>query len=182
MAKHAQNSFTREENEMWYVIQVRSRQEDQVLNEIKAVTKDYDAEIFLPKYETKRKFNGQWKRMEQILFPGYLFLITDKVQPVYENLRKIPSLTKVLKTGDEFVPLNIEEIEFLKTFGKEDHVVRMSEGFIENENIIITTGPMKDWTGPIKKINRHKREAVIEVPFFGRVVEVKVGLEIVRKI
>ena len=58
----------------------------------------------------------------------------------------------------------------------------MSYGYIENDKIIINDGPMKNYEGIIKKIDRHKRKAVIEVEFFGRTMEVSVGVEIVSKI
>lgn len=67
-------------------------------------------------------------------------------------------------------------------FGKEEHLIKMSYGYIENDKIVITEGSMKDYEGIIKRIDRHKRKAVIEIEFFGRIMDVSVELEIVKKI
>lgn len=64
---------------------------------------------------------------------------------------------------------------------KLQNIIKMSHGYIENDRIVITDRPMKDYEGTIKKINRHKRKSIIEVEFFGRNMEISVGLEIVRK-
>jgi transcriptional antiterminator NusG len=40
---------------------------------------------------------------------------------------------------------------------------------------------MMNWNGKVKKIDRHKRLAVLQVEFFGRLTDVTVGLEIVEK-
>ena len=43
-------------------------------------------------------------------------------------------------------------------------------------------GPLVGMEGMIKRIDRHKRMAVLEVELFNRISEVKVGLEIVEKV
>ncbi|MEG2506006.1 MAG: KOW motif-containing protein, partial [Carnobacterium sp.] len=63
----------------------------------------------------------------------------------------------------------------------EDHVVDMSVGYIIGDKIIVRDGPLKGKEGSIKKIDRHKRIAFIEVEFLGEVRETKVGLEIITK-
>ena len=57
----------------------------------------------------------------------------------------------------------------------------MSEGIIENDRVVVTKGPLKGNEGLIRKIDRHKRRAYLEVGLFGRKIETQVGLEIVEK-
>lgn len=90
-------------------------------------------------------------------------------------------LAKLIGTGDEIVPLSSEEIDFLKRFGGEKQVVEMSEGIIEHSKVNITSGPLQGMEGFIKKIDRHKRKAYLEIPMFGGMQNVQVGLEIVAK-
>ena len=59
--------------------------------------------------------------------------------------------------------------------------MEMSVGYIEGDACTVTSGPMQGFTGVIKKIDRHKKIAVLEVEFFGRNTEVTVGLEIISK-
>ena len=60
-------------------------------------------------------------------------------------------------------------------------MIEMSEGVIEGDQVRITKGPLRHHEGWIKKINRHKRLAYLEIEMFGRTLEAKVGLGIVRK-
>lgn len=65
--------------------------------------------------------------------------------------------------------------------GKGDHVVRYSKGYIEGDRLVVTSGAMKDLRGTVKKVLRHKRLVVLEMPLMGRAVEVTVGMGIVSR-
>ena len=56
-----------------------------------------------------------------------------------------------------------------------------SVGYFEGDNIVVTYGPLVGMEGSIKRIDRHKRLALVEMDMFDRVTEVKVGLEIIEK-
>ena len=45
----------------------------------------------------------------------------------------------------------------------------------------MTKGPLQGREKMISRIDRHKRTAYLEIEMFGRTVEMKVGLEIIRK-
>ena len=90
-------------------------------------------------------------------------------------------MTKLLKTGEQIISLTDSEIEFLLKFGGREQLVKMSIGFAEQDKIVVLEGPLKGMEGYIKKIDRHRREANLELPMFGRILDIKVGLEIIRK-
>jgi transcriptional antiterminator NusG len=52
---------------------------------------------------------------------------------------------------------------------------------IENSQVIILSGPLEGMEGYIKKIDRHKRKAYLEIPMFGGVQTVEMGLEVAFK-
>ncbi len=166
---------------MWYVIQVMSGREHHMAELCRMQDMQDEEEVFVPLYQRKKKIKGEWKMCEAILFPGYVFFDTKDVQQLYYRLKKVSGLTKILATGNEFTPLHETEIAFLKQFGGKKHIVEMSVGYIEGDTCTVTTGPMQGFSGVIKKIDRHKKIAVLEVEFFGRNTEVTVGLEIVSK-
>ena len=99
-----------------------------------------------------------------------------------DGLKKVIGLTKLLKTGEEITPLSKEEVALLMKLGNEEQEVEMSTGIIEGDKVRIYEGPLQGMEGLIKKIDRHKRMAYLEVEMFGRTVEMKVGLEIVSRI
>lgn len=166
---------------MWYVVQVMSGQEHPVAQLCEARLLQENEEVFVPMYQRKKKIKGKYELCEAILFPGYVFFDTEAVEDLFFRLKDVQQLTKILRTGEDFTPLHETEVAFLRQFGKEKHVVEMSVGYIEGDEVVITGGPMENWSGKVKRIDRHKMIAVLEIEFFGRMTDVTVGLEIVEK-
>lgn len=167
---------------MWYVIQIHTGTEEKICRQCGQVI---DCSIlegcFIPRFQQKKRFLGEWHMQNEILFPGYVFLISDHPDELAESLRRVIGMTKLLKTGEEITPLSQQEIALLQKLGKEDLEIEMSTGIIEGDRVQILTGPLLGMEGMIKKIDRHKRMAYLEVKMFGRTVEMKVGLEIIKK-
>ena len=170
---------------MWYAVWVKTGQEEKILqlcNElIRLKQTEAFEECFLPRYEKYRKRNGKTELLKELLFPGYLFFISEYPDELGKLLKKIPGFAQLLGDDDGPIPLYPQEEAFLRKYTNADKVVEMSHGYILGERIIVTDGPMKDYQGKIVHIDRHKRKAVLEVEFFGRRTEVTVGLEIVKK-
>lgn len=169
--------------ENWYVIQVRSGQEERIVQQCHLlIDQQVLNECFIPKYKRLKKDQGKWQEVEETLFKGYVFMISDDVKELFQQLHRITDLTKLLgKYGEDIYPLHAKEIEFLKSFGKEEHIIECSVGYVEGDQIIIEQGPLKGKEAMIRKINRHKRIAEIELEMFGKTTTAKIGLEIVSK-
>ena len=145
---------------MWYVMQVRTGTEENIRCQCQRLINSNVLErCFIPYYQQKQRFQGEWHIQERILFPGYVFLIAENLEQLVENLRKVTGMTRLLGTGDEIIPLSQEEVELLLKLGKEEQLVAMSTGIIENDQVRILTGPLQGMEGYIRKINRHKRKA-----------------------
>ena len=140
----------------WYVVQVRTGKEEEIVKKCQFyIDHDILLDCFIPITKKKKKYHGTWHIVDDILFKGYIFMITDKVEQLYTELKKIPDLR--------------------------NHVVDMSRGVIENDKIIITDGPLMNLEGYITKIDRHKRIAYVDVELLGKITRVQVGLEIISK-
>ena len=138
---------------MWYVMQVRTGTEENIRCQCqRMISSDILKRCFIPYYQQKKRFQGKWHIQERILFPGYVFLIAENLEQLAENLRK------------------------------EEQLVTMSTGIIENDQVRILTGPLQGMEGYIRKINRHKRKAWVSIEMFGRSVDMEVGLEIIKKV
>ena len=138
---------------MWYVMQVRTGTEENIRCQCqRLISSDILKRCFIPYYQQKKRFQGKWHIQERILFPGYVFLIAENLEQLAENLRK------------------------------EEQLVAMSTGIIENDQVRILTGPLQGMEGYIRKINRHKRKAWVSIEMFGRSVDMEVGLEIIKKV
>lgn len=167
---------------MWYVIQVFTGKEE-IMKELceYEISKKVLEQCFIPYYEEMKKYLGEWHKEKKILFPGYIFAVTDKIDELYAELKKVQGFTKILGDQTCLIPLTEGETAFIERFGGEEHIVEMSQGMIENDRIIITEGPLSGLEGCIKKIDRHKRKAEIQIEMFGRIVDAAVGLEIIKK-
>lgn len=167
---------------MWYVVQVRTGSEENIRVQCeRRIPQTILEKCFISYYEEKRRVQGEWRIQKKILFPGYIFVVTEKIEELYRQFAGIIGLTKLLGADGEVIPLTEEETAFLLALGGKEQVVKMSEGLIENSRVIVTSGPLQGKEGLIRKIDRHKRRAYLEIEMFGRVQAVQVGLEIVRK-
>lgn len=170
--------------ENWYAVQVRSGKEDEVIRACDIlIDQDVYQECFIPRCKRMKKFRGEWKQVDDILFKGYVFMITDYVDDLYTQLKKVPDLTKLLgNDGETIYPIYKEEAMFLSQFGGQKHIIDISIGYIEGDTIKVTSGPLMGMEGLIRKIDRHKRVAFIEVSLFGQSRIVQIALEIIKKI
>lgn len=169
--------------QMWYVMQVRTGSERSIQQQCRIqIPENVLEKCFVPEYEVKRRVQGVWKIEKKLLFPGYVFAVTEELEKLQEYLREVIGLTRLIGAGNEVVALTESEVEFLMRFGGTEQVVRMSEGIIENSKIMVQSGPLKGMEGFIRKIDRHKRKAWLELELFGRVQRVEVGLEIFAKL
>ena len=167
----------------WYVVQVRTGKEEEIVKKCQFyIDHGILLDCFIPITKKKKKYQGSWHIVDDILFKGYIFMITDKVEQLYTELKKIPDLTKLLgNDGEDIYPIYPQEAMFLTKFSNRNHVVDMSCGVIENDKIIITDGPLMNLEGYITKIDRHKRIAYVDVELLGKITRVQVGLEIISK-
>ncbi len=166
----------------WYVIQVMTGREEVLCRDIKNILEPelYD-HCFVPMAERQHRKDGKFITIREPLFPGYLFLVSHAIEEVSVALWKISKFKRVLRTGSDFVPLEPEEVSVFRSLTDEAFNVSMSRGFIAGDAITVTEGPLRGCEGRIRKIDRHKRMAFVELPFLGQSTRVRVPLEIVDK-
>ena len=166
---------------MWYVIQVYTGQEMEIAQKCRDRVIEEDEDVFVPLAERQTKLRGEWQLVRTRLFPGYVFIETDRPRELYMRLKEIKVMTRLLTTGEEITPLYRDEEDYLRSLQDEAHVVRYSEGYLEGDRLVVTEGALAGYEGKIKKILRHKCLVVLEVPLLGRTVEVTLGLGVVEK-
>lgn len=192
---------------MYYVIQVAAGMEDKAEREIAAVVGRglYDS-CFHPMRLMKKKYRGKWKELHEKLLPGYVFITSNRIQELYQELKKVPAFTKLLgKEDKQFVSLSDCEVEWLERItepsghsssehGLSGHgllgydssgygmEVQLSQVSVSEEDIVtVLSGPLKNMEGCIKKIDLHRRIAKVEVDFMNRKTVIHLGIEMVGK-
>ena len=166
---------------MWYVIQVYTGRELEIAQQCRDRVAEEGEDVFVPLAERWTKIRGERTLITSRLFPGYVFIETDQIEDFYQRLNRIYAMTKVLRTGEEMTPIQKEEEAYLRRLSGDEHIVRYSEGYMEGDRLVVTSGPLKDFEGNVKKILRHKRLVVMEVPLLGQAVEVTLGLGVVER-
>ena len=167
---------------MWCVIQVFTGKEEMMRHAcIKYIDPEVLEDTFIPMRVRQRKYFGVWKDEKCVLFPGYVFLITPDPGRLHGELKKVEGMTKLLKVGTDVLTLTESEEQFMRRISDDEHVAQMSVGFIEGDTIKVTEGPLLGLEGMIRKIDRHKRQCVVETEMFGQKTKMTVGLEIVYK-
>lgn len=166
---------------MWYVMQVKTGKEEKTVLMIEQHTAGKcSGNCFIPKFERKKKYAGIWNLEQRILFPGYVFVDTDEIEAFYLALKNVPELTKVLGNGELWTAVDKADLQILHRLLDKEHLVRMSQGIILGRQIVIQNGPLKGMEAVIRKVDRHRRTAVVELQMFGRLQEAEVGVELLR--
>lgn len=169
---------------MWYVIQTLAGEEETVkLMTEKYLPKDSYKECKILYYTRKKRYQGEWHEERERLLPGYLFLVADSPWPAWKALKRVTKFSRLVKNNEEseIYPISSEEETFLKRLAGDNGEIEISYGMIEGDVVRIVSGGLMGMEAVIRKIDRHKRVAYIEMPIFGGTKMVQVGLEILTK-
>ena len=141
---------------------------------------DLVEQCFIPMRERTIKRGGEWKLIQEKLFPGYVFVVTEDARQQLRELKAFSRFTRLLgDDGNGFVPLSAEEIAFLKRFEDSGHIARLSRVEVcEGRQIRVLSGALLNCEGMITKVNLHKRVAQVRMSFMGRPVDVFLGFEL----
>ncbi len=171
----------------WYVLFVRTGREERVQ---KLLKRSLDNDLFLPfvpLQESIFKKAGILSKELKQLFPGYVFIESEVsnhefVKTTNQLIRSLLDIICLVKYSSTEISLRESERLMLMSLSNDDHCIESSSGIIEGDKIRITEGPLKGRESIIRKVNRHKRQAWIEIEFMGDTRMVNVALEIVEKV
>ncbi len=148
----------------------------------KRIDSSYYSEIFIPTSMTKKHFKKEWHDVRQVLFPGYVFVDTENIEEFAKELVRAECFFRLLKTGDEIVPVAAEEQKFLESLMDADRQVGYSQGIIIGDKVVIIEGALRNQSALIRKVDRHRRLAMLEINLFGRPTPVQVGFGAFAKV
>jgi len=125
------------------VLYTASRAEKQVEERLIA----QGVETYLPLHLTPRHWSDRIKMVEVPLFSSYIFVNTS--DEVLRGLIKVPGISRIVFYNRQPAVVRDNEIEAIKDFlgnakGKECE-------FVDNDEVLISVGPLKDVKGKIKK-------------------------------
>jgi transcription antitermination factor NusG len=167
---------------MWYVIQVKSGQEQEMMVLLDKLRKDGTyGECFVPLFEDVKRSAGKCRIGFRKLFPGYIFVECDDPHRLFDTLMGIRDFTKLLGTVEEdgtktFIPIGKEDEEFMRTLF-DDGLMHVSYVHMaKNGRIDKIAGPLAHYKNHITKLEMRHRMAIVEAEMFGKRRKVKFGL------
>ncbi|SHJ86046.1 transcriptional antiterminator NusG [Clostridium cavendishii DSM 21758] len=171
----------------WYILFVRSGKENKVMNLLRNWLDKEILRPFIPSKQKLFKTSGFVKREINPLFPGYVFIESEITEIEFiKNINKFiyasSDIIRILKYSDTEIAMRENEKNILLRLCNDDYCIGISKGIKCKDEIHIIDGPLKGCESIVKKINRHKRQAWIEMEFMGDVRVMIVALEILEKI
>lgn len=147
----------------WYVLHVPEGREDAVASKCRQLLgSDILEDCFVPKYEKYLKREGVWRVVVNPMFSEYVFVATRDVHALSKALARLSFPAPLVgRRGRSYAPLSPFVQEWLESTLDDAHVLRASEGCIENGILQVKQGPLRGCEGRVRKINRHKRMAYL---------------------
>lgn len=167
----------------WYVIYVRGGKEQEVVQQLTKI--GWNA--FCPRMEVLYRKQSHTYLATKLMFPNYVFVKSDDSFQEFhakfvEMKHKIKGIVKEMKYDNEGTsPLFEDEIAFLEQILDDTYVMRHSIGDIHDGKTYIYSGSLQGLEQYIKKIDRHKRRALLEISLHKEVKQLYVSLEIKEK-
>ena len=174
------------------ILYVRTGSEEKLLSLLKKNLNTEEYFPFCPVKETPYRRKGVINKNRKHLFPGYIFIqtnieacsISEKLGLTLMKISQHKNIYKLLHYGEDKKDVVVREKErrnWERLFDS-NFCITGSVGFIEGEKIRVTSGALVGMESRITKINRHKREAVVEIEMMGAVRKVTLMLEVITKI
>lgn len=168
----------------WYILHCRSGRERELIRSLRQRIPGFVLQnAFLFSCDRMRKYLGEWHTDRQLMFPGYVFLETEVPEELLRALKQYRGAAEILedRRGRLLLPVKPEEEKRLRfLFGEERHL-GMSAGIERGSGTEIISGPLRGKERLIKKINRHKRVAVLNMSLSDCGGDLWAGLELLRE-
>lgn len=153
---------------IWYLLDCCGEEEQEVVRQCrKRATGDILEAAWILKCQKQLRYQGEWHVAERNLFPGYVVLSVpdgpESINPLEEMLGRLFPESREERNGRLHAIGRVSRENLLGLCGGST-VIRMSRGRICGGSLVVTGGPLTGHEQSIRKIDRHKRIAWVEMP------------------
>lgn len=182
------------ETEMkWYVMRAISGKEGKVKEYIDAYRNQHEdfakhvAQALVPTEKVVTIRNGKRVVKEKNRFAGYVFVETDLVGEIQNDLRNVPNVLGFLSdTKSSTKPMPLRDTEVSQMLGTVDELQEIPEEvmipFEVGESVKVTEGPFTGFDAIIEEVNNEKKKLKVSVKIFGRKTPLELGFMQVEKL
>lgn len=163
--------------ENWHGIFVVTGDEERVKERIKyRLSADYN--VIVPKRKLKVRKGGTWKVDTRVLFPGYVLLNGDVNCDIYYQMKNIPNMLRLLRTGSVMSAIDSKEMSVLSKLICNNEEIGISNILYENDRVRVVDGPLFSLEGLILSIDHRKGRARVRLSFMGEDRTVDLGVSV----
>lgn len=161
-------------SKIWYLLRCPEGNETDYLDRCsELLDSEETGEVLCFHYQRMMRYGGGWHLEKRMVLPGCVFVAgTNRLVKRYQQ-RNLKQKCEVILTPCE--------APYLKKLCGDGSLIEISRGIVRNGAVVVTSGPLKGRESLIRKIDRHKRTAKIEIPLAGSQKQITVGLEIYEK-
>jgi len=165
-----------------YVIQVTTGRELECRTWLMKTGVFMEKSLLYPRRKLRLRKQGKWFEKNEPLFPGYLFFMTDEIDPdQLLAVRQTPGIFSFLKMDGQPIPLSDDEERQMLQFMKSGEIAGFSKIlFEENNQITILKGPLKGLEGQIVKVDRRKHRIKVRLSLYKEAFLVDFGFDSVE--
>lgn len=170
------------EEAKWYVVHTRTGYENKVKTDLEKTVEnrglaDKILEIKIPTEEVVEIKDGKKKTVSRRLYPCYIMVKMIMNSETWYVVRNASGVTGFVGPGSDPVPLTEDEVTEMGV-ERVPVVVDIEVG----QNVRIEEGPLENFTGIVKNIDREHHKLSVMVNMFGRETSVELEYTQVKKI
>ncbi len=162
-------NYTVDKKNHWYAVYTYPKVEKRVHSDIT----ELGFESFLPTHTIIRQWSDRKKKVEEPLFPNYVFVRTN-LQRRFDIL-KVPGLVRFITFEGQPLSIPDEQIDQVKSIMSSDSDITCEKYDRKvGEKVLVTNGQFKGIEGVIKNVNGKSR-LIIEIEALKQAVSVDIS-------
>jgi transcriptional antiterminator NusG len=171
----------------WYIIHTYSGFEKKVAETLKsrieaAGLQGQFGEVMIPTEDVIELRAGKRVVTSRLFYPGYVLVEMEMNNDTWHMVRSTPRVTGFVGSGQMPAPLTPEEVDrILHRVEVAAEHPKPKLRFDKGENVKITDGPFKEFTGVVDEINGDRSTLRVMVTIFGRSTPVELDFYQVEK-
>jgi transcription antitermination factor NusG len=121
---------------------------------------------------------GVKSQTQATVFPGYVFFEADPDCPI-SGLKHTSNVLRLLLDSEDHWRLHGDNRAFARWVIEHRGVIGMSKAYQEGTLVVFQSGPLKDYTGTVVRVDRHSRNGLVEIRFDDHVFRIWMAFEMV---
>ncbi len=171
-------NIKREDTPYWYVIHTYSGYENKVYQSILNVIEnrglqDKILSVKIPTVTVEENKDGVVKKVEQKLFPTYVFVKMVMNDEMWHIIRNMIGATGFVGPGSEPVRLSKLEVEQFQIEDKEPEITIIDLKYEIGDQVKICDGNLEGFIGIVREISEDKTKVIVTASMFGRETKVE---------